>query len=187
MANVGYIRVSTVDQNTARQLDNLQLDKVFTEHKSGKNKDREQLKALIDYVRDGDTVHVHSIDRLARNLVDLKELVSLLNDKGVSVHFHKEGMKFNGDKSDSMTNLLFNILGSFAEFERELMLERQREGIAKAKEEGKYKGRKSISEEKKKKILELLAENGQTKEAIAKAVGVGVATVYRVKNELSLG
>ncbi len=119
MANVGYIRVSTIDQNTARQLDSLQLDKVFTEHKSGKNKDREQLKALIDYVRDGDTVHVHSIDRSACNLADLKELVSLLNDKGVSVHFHKEGMKFNGDKSDLMTNLLFNILGSFAEFERE--------------------------------------------------------------------
>lgn len=181
MANVGYIRVSTIDQNTARQLDSLQLDKIFTEHKSGKNKDREQLKALIDYVRDGDTVHVHSIDRLARNLADLKELVSLLNDKGVSVHFHKEGMKFNGDKSDSMTNLLFNILGSFAEFERELMLERQREGIAKAKEEGKYKGRiKSIDDTA---IREAMSKDRASFRKVAKELGVSLSTVQRAMKE----
>ena len=181
MANVGYIRVSTVDQNTARQLDNLQLDKVFTEHKSGKNKDREQLKALIDYVRDGDTVHVHSIDRLARNLADLKELVSLLNDKGVSVHFHKEGMKFNGDKSDSMTNLLFNILGSFAEFERELMLERQREGIAKAKEDGKYKGRiKTVDDDA---IRSAMTKEGASFRKVAKELGVSLSTVQRAMRE----
>ena len=185
MANVGYIRVSTVDQNTARQLDNLQLDKVFTEHKSGKNKNRDQLKALIDYVREGDTVHVHSIDRLARNLADLKELVNQFNDKGVSVQFHKEGMKFNNDKSDSMTNLLFNILGSFAEFERELMLERQREGIAKAKEEGKYKGRtKSVDDDA---IRSAMNKDGASYRKVAKELGVSLSTVQRaMKNDKSV-
>ena len=177
MSNVGYIRVSTVDQNTARQLDGLELDKVFTEHKSGKDKDREQLKAMLDYVRDGDTIHIHSIDRLARNLADLKELVNLFNNKGVSVHFHKESMKFNGDKSDSMTNLLFNILGSFAEFERELMLERQREGIAKAKDDGKYKGRtKSIDDNAIR--LAMSKENASFRK-VAKELSVSLSTVQR--------
>lgn len=177
MANVGYIRVSTVDQNAVRQLDGLKLDKSFTEYASGKDKDREQLNALIDYVREGDTVHVHSIDRLARNLADLKELVNQFNDKGVSVHFHKEGMKFNGDKKDSMTNLLFNILGSFAEFERELMLERQREGIAKAKEEGKYKGRtKSVDDDA---IREAMKKEGASYRKVAKELGISLSTVQR--------
>lgn len=181
MANVGYIRVSTVDQNTARQLDGLELDKVFTEHKSGKDKDRDQLKALIDYVRDGDTVHIHSIDRLARNLADLKEIVNTLNDKGVSIQFHKEGMKFNGDKKDSMTNLLFNILGSFAEFERELMLERQREGIAKAKEDGKYKGRiKSVDDMA---IREAMKKDGSSFRKVAKELNVSLSTVQRAMKE----
>ena len=177
MANVGYIRVSTVDQNTARQLDGLQLDKVFTEHKSGKNKDREQLNAMLDYVRDGDTIHVHSIDRLARNLADLKELLNTMIAKGVSVQFHKEGMKFNGDKTDSMSNLLFNILGSFAEFERDIMLERQREGIAKAKEDGKYKGRtKSIDDDA---IRLAMSKEGASYRKVAKELGVSLSTVQR--------
>ncbi len=177
MANVGYIRVSTVDQNTVRQLDGIELDKTYSEYASGKDTNREQLKALIDYVREGDTVHIHSIDRLARNLADLKELISLLNNKGVSVHFHKEGMKFNGDKTDSMTNLLFNILGSFAEFERELMLERQREGIAKAKEEGKYKGRtKSVDDTA---IREAMKKEGASYRKVAKELNVSLSTVQR--------
>jgi DNA invertase Pin-like site-specific DNA recombinase len=181
MANVGYIRVSTVYQNTVRQLDGIELDKVFTEHKSGKNKDREQLKSMIDYVRDGDTIHIHSIDRLARNLADLKELINTMNDKGVSVQFHKEGMKFNGDKNDSMTNLLFNILGSFAEFERELMLERQREGIAKAKEEGKYKGRtKSIDDDA---IRSAMSKEGASFRKVAKELGISLSTVQRAMKE----
>lgn len=181
MANVGYIRVSTVDQNTARQLDGLQLDKVFTEHKSGKNKDREQLNALLDYVREGDTIHVHSIDRLARNLADLKELLNTMIAKGISVQFHKEGMKFNSDKSDSMSNLLFNILGSFAEFERDIMLERQREGIAKAKEDGKYKGRtKSVDDQA---IRVAMAKDGASFRKVAKELNVSLSTVQRAMKE----
>ena len=181
MANVGYIRVSTVDQNTVRQLDGIELDKTYSEYASGKNTNREQLKALIDYVREGDTVHVHSIDRLARNLSDLKELVDMLNSKGVSVHFHKEGMKINGDKKDSMTNLLFNILGSFAEFERELMLERQREGIAKAKEQGKYKGRiKTVDDDA---IRLAMKQDKASFRKVAKELGVSLSTVQRAMRE----
>lgn len=181
MANVGYIRVSTVDQNTARQLDGLQLDKVFIEHKSGKNQDREQLKALLDYVREGDTIHVHSIDRLARNLADLKELLNTIIAKGISVQFHKEGMKFNGDKKDSMSNLLFNILGSFAEFERDIMLERQREGIAKAKEDGKYKGRtKSVDDDA---IRSAMKKEGASFRKVAKELNVSLSTVQRAMKE----
>ncbi|MFR9680774.1 recombinase family protein [Acinetobacter sp. SEK570] len=182
MANVGYIRVSTVDQNTVRQLDGIELDKTYSEYASGKNTNREQLKALIDYVREGDTVHVHSIDRLARNLSDLKELVDMLNGKGVSVHFHKEGMKFNGHKKDSMTNLLFNILGSFAEFERELMLERQREGIAKAKEEGKYKGRvKTVDDDA---IRLAMKQDKASFRKVAKELGVSLSTVQRAMKSI---
>lgn len=177
MANVGYIRVSTLDQNTARQLDGIKLDKIFTEHKSGKNKDREQLNAMLDYVRDGDTIHIHSIDRLARNLADLKELVSYMISKGVTVKFHKEGMNFNDNQSDSMSNLLFNILGSFAEFERELMLERQREGIAKAKEEGKYKGR--IKKIDNSSIIAAMSKDGSSFRKVAKELGVSLSTVQR--------
>ena len=184
MANVGYIRVSTVDQNTVRQLDGIELDKVFTEHKSGKNKDREQLKVMLDYVRDGDTIHVHSIDRLARNLADLKELINIIIGKGVTVQFHKEGMKFNGNKADSMSNLMLNILGSFAEFERDIMLERQREGIAKAKEEGKYKGRTKTVDDHAIRLA--MSKNGASFRKVAKDLKVSLSTVQRaMKNDKS--
>lgn len=182
MENVGYVRVSTTDQNTVRQLDGLTLDKVFTEYKSGKNKDREQLQALLEYVREGDTVHIHSIDRLARNLADLKDLVNTMNSKGVTVQFHKENMIFNGDKSDSMSNLLFNILGSFAEFERELMLERQREGIAKAKEDGKYKGRiKKIDDSE---IIAAMNKEGASFRKVAKELDISLSTVQRAMKNI---
>ncbi|MCO8080804.1 recombinase family protein [Acinetobacter lwoffii] len=177
MSNIGYIRVSTVEQNTVRQLDGIELDKVFVEHASGSTKNREQLTAMLEYMRDGDIVHVHSIDRLARNLSDLKELVNAMIGKGVTVQFHKEAMKFNSDKSDSMSNLMFNILGSFAEFERELMLERQREGIAKAKEQGKYKGRtKSVDADA---IRNAMKKEGASFRKVAKELGVSLSTVQR--------
>lgn len=183
MSNIGYIRVSTVEQNTVRQLDGIELDKVFVEHASGSTKNREQLIAMLEYMRDGDIVHVHSIDRLARNLSDLKELVNAMIGKGVTVQFHKEAMKFNSDKSDSMSNLMFNILGSFAEFERELMLERQREGIAKAKEQGKYKGRtKSVDADA---IRNAMKKEGASFRKVAKELGVSLSTVQRAMKEVS--
>lgn len=178
MAQVGYIRVSTLDQNTQRQLEGIVLDKVFTEHKSARDSsNREQLNALLDYVREGDTVHVHSIDRLARNLFDLKEIVYQLKNKGVSIQFHKENLLFSTDNTEAISQLLFNILGSFAEFERGLMLERQREGIALAKQQGKYKGRKkSIDTEA---IRLAMKEEGASFRKVAEKLNVSLSTVQR--------
>src|SRR5260370_15371861 len=138
---VGYIRVSTVDQNTVRQLDGVDVERTFTDKASGKDTARPQLDELIAYVRDGDTVLVHSMDRLARNLDDLRRLVRTFTGKGVRVEFVKESLTFTGEDSP-MANLLLSVMGAFAEFERALILERQREGIAAAKIRGVYIGRK---------------------------------------------
>lgn len=181
MANVGYIRVSTVDQNTVRQLDGIALDRVFTEHASGSSRDREQLKAMLGFIRDGDTVHIHSIDRLARNLLDLKEIVDTITNKGVIVHFHKENLIFNGNASDAINILLFNILGSFAQFERELMLERQREGIAKAKEDGKYKGRKKTVDDDTIRLA--MKQDKASFRKVAKELGISLSTVQRAMKQ----
>jgi DNA invertase Pin-like site-specific DNA recombinase len=138
---VGYIRVSTLDQHTDRQLDGIDTDRLFTEKASGKDIARPQLDELIRFVRDGDTVVVHSMDRLARNLDDLRRIVRTLTDQGVSVEFVHEHLTFTGDDSP-MANLMLSVMGAFAELERALIRERQAEGIAKAKQRGAYKGRK---------------------------------------------
>lgn len=140
-ADVGYIRVSSADQNLGRQLDGVILDKVFEDKVSGGGRDRPGLKACLDYLREGDTLHVHSIDRLARNLIDLQQIVDTLVGQGVRVEFHKEGMVFDGSSADPLKKLLFQMLGSFAEFERSLIRERQREGLEQAKAAGKRLGR----------------------------------------------
>lgn len=178
MANIGYIRVSTTEQNTARQLDGISLDNTFTEKQSGANKDREQLKAMIDYVRKGDTVYVHSIDRLGRSLIDLKNIVEQLKNKGVSVVFEKNKLEFNSDTANSTHELMFNILGSFAQFERDMIRERQAEGIAKAKAEGVYKGKARKTTDKQ--ILEKLSE-GISIRKTAELLHCGISTVQRVK------
>jgi DNA invertase Pin-like site-specific DNA recombinase len=139
---IGYQRVSTVDQNTVRQLDGVQLDKVFADKASGKNTDRPELARALEYVREGDTLVVHSMDRLARNLEDLRRIVRGLTGQGVRVEFVKESLTFTGDDS-AMNTLLLSMLGAVAKFERSMILERQREGIAIAKAAGKYKGRKA--------------------------------------------
>jgi DNA invertase Pin-like site-specific DNA recombinase len=137
MAHIGYIRVSSTNQNTDRQLDGVTLDKTFTEKQSGKSaNDRLELQRCIDYSREGDTLHIHSIDRLARNLADLLALVERINAKGVAVQFHKEGLTFAGDTTNPMNKLMFQMLGAFAEFERTIIKERQREGIDKALSKG---------------------------------------------------
>jgi DNA invertase Pin-like site-specific DNA recombinase len=124
---IGYQRVSTVDQNTARQLDGVELDKVFTDRASGRDIKRPELARALDYVRDGDTLVVHSMDRLARNLEDLRRMVRELTSSGVKVEFVKESLTFAGDDSP-MNTLLLSMLGAVAEFERSMILERQREG-----------------------------------------------------------
>jgi DNA invertase Pin-like site-specific DNA recombinase len=133
--------VSSVDQNTDRQLEGLELDKVFTDKASGKDTKRPQLQAALDYIREGDVLIVHSMDRLARNLDDLRKMVLDLTKKGVHVQFIKENLTFTGEDSP-MSNLLLSLLGAVAEFERSMIRERQREGIALAKKAGVYKGRK---------------------------------------------
>ena len=138
---VGYVRVSTLDQNTERQLDGIKLDKVFTDKASGRDTKRPQLAAALEYVREGDTLIVHSLDRLARNVDDLRRIVRELNERGVSVEFVKNRLTFSGG-ADPTARLMLTMLGAFAEFERELIRERQREGIAIAKAKGVYKGRK---------------------------------------------
>ncbi len=138
---IRYIRVSTFEQNTARQLDDLILDKVFTDKASGKNTRRTELEALMQFAREGDTVIVHSLDRLARNLDDLSKIVRTLTWRGIKIQFIKESLTFTGEDSP-MANLLLSVMGAFAEFERALIRERQLEGIALAKQRGAYKGRK---------------------------------------------
>jgi DNA invertase Pin-like site-specific DNA recombinase len=177
---IGYQRVSTVDQNTARQLDGVELDKVFTDQASSKDINRPELARAFDYVRDGDTLVVHSMDRLARNLEDLRRIVRELTTSGVKVEFVKESLTFAGDDSP-MNTLLLSMLGAVAEFERSMILERQREGIAIAKAAGKYKGRKaSLSQTQASELLGRLAK-GESVTALATEYGVSRQTVYNYK------
>lgn len=138
---VAYIRVSTIEQNTDRQLqamENYKIDKFFIDKCSGKNTDRPQLQAMMDYVREGDTVYIHDFSRLARSTKDLLNIVEQLQSKGVHLHSNKENL----DTSTPTGKLMLTMIGAINEFERVNLLERQKEGIAIAKEKGKYKGRK---------------------------------------------
>lgn len=139
-----YIRVSTVKQNTDRQLLNITCDREYLEKISGKDRNRPQLEAMLGNIRKGDLVNVHELSRLARNTKDLLEIVDQVVKAGASIHFHKENLIFDGKrKNDPFQSLMLTMLGAISTFERDLMLERQREGIAIAKEKGKYKGRRS--------------------------------------------
>jgi DNA invertase Pin-like site-specific DNA recombinase len=174
---VGYIRVSSVEQNTGRQLEGQELDKVFTDRASGKDTKRPQLQAALDYVREGDELVVHSMDRLARNLDDLRRMVLDLTKKGVHVRFVKENLTFTGEDSP-MSNLLLSLLGAVAEFERSMIRERQREGIALAKKKGVYKGRRpSLTAEQVKEIRARLGA-GERKTALAHEFKVSRQTLY---------
>ncbi len=136
---IGYVRVSSFDQNPERQLEQVKVSKVFTDKASGKDTLRPQLEAMLDFVREGDTVVVHSMDRLARNLDDLRQLVQKLTKRGIRIEFIKESLSFTGEDSP-MANLMLSVMGAFAEFERALIHERQREGIALAKQRGLLPG-----------------------------------------------
>ena len=175
--NVGYVRVSTVIQNTARQLDGVALDKVFEDRASGRDTDRPQLAACLAHLREGDTLHVHSMDRLCRNLDDLRRIVKELTARGIVVRFHKEGLSFTGEDSP-MSTLLLSMLGAVAEFERSIILERQREGIAIAKVDGKYKGRKPALSMERATELRRRAAVGEKKAVLAREFGISRETVY---------
>jgi DNA invertase Pin-like site-specific DNA recombinase len=174
---VGYLRVSALDQKEVRQLDGLELDKRFTDKVSGKDRNRPQLEQMIEFVREGDTVFCHSMDRLARNLDDLRLLVKKLTGKSVKVCFVKENLTFTGEDSP-MANLLLSVMGAIAEFERELIKERQREGIAIAKRRGAYAGRKrTLTAAQAVVLLERIAA-GESKTKLASELGVSRNTIY---------
>lgn len=175
---IGYVRVSSIDQNPERQLEGLDLDKTFLDKASGKNTDRPQLEAMIDYARDGDVVFVHSMDRLARNLDDLRRVVFKLTDKHVKIQFVKENISFTGEDS-AMSKLLLSMMGAFAEFERSIIKERQLEGIAIAKKKGVYSGRKPSLDDDKLEELNRLLEEGEKKSEIARKLKISRETLYR--------
>lgn len=175
---VGYVRVSTLDQNSVRQLDGIVLDKTYVEKASGKDqKNRPELEDLIGFVREGDTVLVHSMDRLARNLDDLKQIIARLTGKGARVEFVKEALTFTGD-DNAAAMFLLHIMGAFAEFERSLIRERQREGIALAKLRKVYTGRTPALNAEKIADLRQQAAGGVAKTVLAKQFGISRATVY---------
>lgn len=181
MATIGYVRVSSISQNTQRQdFEGFEIDKIFEDKASAKDANRPALQEMLNYVREGDTVFVHSIDRLARSLPDLHKIVNFLQSKKVGIKFIKENLFFEaGKESDPMSGLLFNILGAFAEFERQLIKERQKEGIAKAKAAGKYKGRaKSLNNEEVLRVREL-KEMGVSISKIARNFKVSRNTIYK--------
>ncbi|MFZ3141195.1 recombinase family protein [Polaromonas sp.] len=175
---VGYVRVSSFDQNPERQLEHLEVGKVFTDKASGKDTKRPELDALLSFVREGDTVVVHSMDRLARNLDDLRRIVHKLTERGVRIEFVKESLNFTGEDSP-MANLMLSVMGAFAEFERALIHERQREGIALAKQRGAYRGRKkSLSPEQVSELRQRAATREQ-KTKLAREFGISRETLYQ--------
>ena len=177
---VGYVRVSTLDQNTQRQLEGVSLDKIFTDKVSGRDTNRPQLRAALNHVRAGDILIVHSMDRLARNVEDMLRLVRELNGKDVSVEFVKENMVFTAGSDDPRSVLMFTMLSAFSQFERALIKERQREGIALAKAKGNvYKGRKPALSSDKAAELRKQALQGANKSRLAKDFGISRETLYQ--------
>ncbi len=180
--SIAYIRVSSIDQNPARQIEALpETDRTFLEKASGATANRPQLKEMLEYIRQGDVIHVHSIDRLARNIEDLNRLVKQIVGKGCAVKFHKENLAFGNGEGNPASELLFNVLGSFAQFERSMIKERQAEGQAAARAAGKHMGRPGkLTDQQKAEILKK-REAGATPTELAKEYGVSRATVYNVK------
>lgn len=181
---VGYKRVSTLIQSTSGQLVGVdEIDRVFEDKASGKNiDDRVQLNQLIEFVREGDTVIVHSMDRLARNFQDLLALVRRITAKGVTIKFIKENFSFsNNTEHSSINKLLLGIIGSIAEFERELILERQKEGIAQARLRGVYKGRKPVSIRTIEHVTSLRTNEHLSVAIACSRAGICPATYYKYK------
>lgn len=175
---IGYIRVSSSDQNTERQLDGLQLDRTFTDKVSGKSTDRPQLQEMLRFVREGDHLFVHSMDRLARNLIDLRQMVQELTKRGVRITFVKEGLTFNGEDA-AMSVLLLSVMGAVAEFERAIIKERQAEGIRIARAKGVYRGRKAaLTDEQIEEVRQKIAA-GIPKAKIAREYKCSRETVYK--------
>ncbi|WP_239502568.1 recombinase family protein [Vibrio astriarenae] len=179
---IGYARTSTVEQEAGleaqeRELDKLGVDKLFSEQVSSVG-EREVLQECIRFCREGDTLVVTKLDRLARSVANLCDIQKQLESKGVELRIADMGL----DTATPQGKLMLNVFGAVAQFEREVMLERQREGIAKAKKEGKYKGRKPTSDDVKDQVRELLAQGKKPAEIIS-LTGIGKTTFYKVKKE----
>lgn len=179
---IGYVRVSTYGQSAERQLEGVALDRLFTDHASGKDTDRPQLKALLAYAREGDTIIVHSMDRLARNVDDLRRIVQEQTRRGIRVQFTKENLLFTGEDSP-MANLMLTVLGAVGQFERELIRERQREGIALAKQRGVYRGRKRALSPERIAVLRDRVAGGEKKARLAREFGISRETLYQYLRE----
>lgn len=177
--NIGYIRVSSEGQNTARQLDGIKLDKVFTDKLSGSTKNRPQLEECLSYIRKGDVLHVHSLDRLARSLRDLLEILEQVLAKGASVRFHGENMLFEPGEDNPYNTMLMQMLGAFAQFERGINKVRQREGIVKAREVGKHMGRPKLDYSLSPYAKELKS-SGLGVIAISKQLNLSIPSVYKL-------
>ena len=176
---IGYIRISSQGQNTARQLIGIEVDRIFTDIMTGSIKSRPQLEGCLKYVREGDTLIVDSIDRLARNLRDLQEIIDEMIKKGVTVKFIKENLSFTS-KEDAISTLMLQMMGSFAEFERTMIKSRQREGIDAAKKAGKHLGRPpKLNEALKKQAIDLKRSNMSIR-GIAKKMNLSRASVYKL-------
>lgn len=182
---IGYARTSTLEQVAGfeaqkRDLEAAGCKKVFSERVSSVAQ-REQLEAAIDYLRDGDRLVVTKLDRLARSMRDLLAIVDRIEAKGAGLRI----LNMNLDTSTATGRLMLNVIGSVAEFERDMMLERQREGIAKAKAEGKFKGRKPTARAKAGEVEAMLAA-GESPTVVAKKLGIGRSSVYRVMADRGL-
>ena len=181
---VGYLRVSSASQNTERQLDGVNIEKRFEDKCSGSTAERPQLKYCLEFIREGDTLHVHSIDRLARNLEDLLSLIRQITGKGVTLHFHKEGMIFTRDNDNPLQRLQLGVMGAVAEFERSLILERQREGIALAKASGRYTGRQYSRTPEEMAAIVQEARTRRNVTAVSKKYHISRPTLYRWMKEV---
>lgn len=174
---VGYQRVSSANQNLARQELGEDVERLFSEKVSGKNTDRPALQEMIAFVREGDEVVVYSIDRLARDLRDLQGLIQQLNDKGVRVTFRSERLSFGAEADDAFAKLQLQMMGAFAEFERNIIRKRQAEGIEKAKKRGAYKGRQSSIDPQ---VIAQMQAEGLSPTQISRELGISRQSVYRL-------
>ncbi|EHZ8232692.1 recombinase family protein [Escherichia coli] len=186
MANIAYIRVSTVQQNTERQyhaMKDIAIDKWFEEKKSGKNEDREQLKLMLDYAREGDHIYLASLDRLGRNFVGIVKMVEELRERGVILHCLKEEYVL-GNERNPMQDAFFRMMTVIAQLEREIMLERQAEAYAAAKAAGKQigRGKSKRRQESEEFVIEAL-KNGHQPAKIARAHKISRTSVYRIRDQ----
>ena len=186
----GYIRVSSLSQNTAKQQLSLadscpNIDKIFTDKASGKDTNRPQLQAMLAIVNSGDSIIVHSIDRICRNMMDMCTITTDLQKKGVSLIFLKENLTFSVGTKNALQELQLHMMSAFSQFERSLIKERQAEGIAAKKARGEKTGRPSADITK---ILEIeaLTEKGIKLKLACKNVGLGVSTYYKLRKQLAM-